>query len=118
MQRHIAFLLFSSGSVFEQLLGDVLLDAFLSLPWVSSFPAGFGRFISAHLRVEAFAGRLGHASREAKVADFDFASRRDENVGWLDITVHNVGHVDETHGHKHIVQESYQMLFAKVYFTF
>jgi len=80
--------------------------------------AGLGRFSSANLCIEALASRLRHASREAKVADFDFTSCGDENVGWLDITVHNVGHVDETHGHKHIVQESYQMLFAKVYFTF
>ena len=118
MQRHISFLFFSSRSVFQQLLSNVLLDAFLSLPCVSFSAAFSNRFISANLRVEPFASSLGHASCEAKVADFDFASCRDENVGWLDITVHNVGHVDEAHGHQHVIQKSNQMLFAKVYFTF
>ena len=76
-----------------------LAECFLKL-FYSSFSIGFS----------------GHTPRKAEVTNFDPAIVVYEDIGWLQVSMDDVGRVNEVDGAKEVVQNSDYMAFFKLYF--
>ena len=63
-----------------------------------------------------YIGFSGHTPRKAEVTNFDRAIVVYEDIGWLQVSMDDIGRVNEVDGAKEVVQNSDYVVFFKLYF--
>jgi hypothetical protein len=63
-----------------------------------------------------YIGFSGHTPRKAEVTNFDRAIVVYEDIGWLQVSMDDIGRVNEVDGAKDVVQNSDYVVFFKLYF--
>jgi hypothetical protein len=56
------------------------------------------------------------ASREAEITNLNVAIVVDENIGWLEIPMNNIGRVDRVYRTEEVIQDSNYVLFLNFNF--
>ena len=64
-----------------------------------------------------YIGFSGHTPRHAKVTNFHPAHVVNEDIGWLQVSMDDVGRVNEVDGAKDVVQNGDYVIFSKLYFS-